>query len=40
MYGLKVRKQYAALYKEAMEKLAFTFGVKLAVPLASPPREK
>jgi hypothetical protein len=29
MYGLKVRKQYAKLYKEALEKLASAFGVQI-----------
>jgi hypothetical protein len=29
MYGSNVRKQYAALYKEALTKLASLFGIKL-----------
>jgi len=29
MYGSNVRQQYAALYKEALEKLASLFGIKL-----------
>jgi hypothetical protein len=37
MYGVKVRKQYAKLYKEALEKLASAFGVRLTTPPASPP---
>lgn len=35
MYEAKVRKQYARLYKEALEKLASLFGIKLPEQPAS-----
>jgi hypothetical protein len=40
MYGVKVRKQYAKLYKEALEKLASAFGVRLTPPASPPPGRK
>lgn len=40
MYGVKVRKQYAKLYKEALEKLASVFGIRLTPPEPQPPGRK
>jgi len=41
MYEAKVRKQYAKLYKEAVVKLASTFGIRLpSSPPPTPPRRK
>jgi hypothetical protein len=42
MYGVKTRKQYEKLYKEAVVKLASAFGIKLPAtpPPSSPPGRK
>lgn len=40
MYGVKVRKQYAKLYKEVLEKLASAFGIRLTPPEPQPTGRK
>jgi hypothetical protein len=40
MYESNTRKQYAKLYKEALEKLASLFGLKLPDQPPAPPQGK